>query len=113
MPGRRGLALTSGHLAYTGAVMSHPDAGLDDRDQELLDFERDWPAHEGRKGHAIRTQFGITPARYYQLLHRVLDLPAAAAYDPLTVKRLRRRRDERARKRADDAVGGDPGPPQR
>lgn len=70
------------------------------RERGLLDFERDWRAHEGRKEQAVRERFGISAARYYQLLNAVLDLPAARDYDPLLVARLRRRRDTRARARA-------------
>lgn len=73
--------------------------GLDARERDLLDFERDWRAHAGRKDRAIRDRFAVTPARYYQLLNRLLDRPEALAYDPLTVKRLRRRRDQRLRRR--------------
>lgn len=84
-------------------------AGLTARGRALLDFERDWSAHEGRKSTAIREQFAITPARYYQLLQGLVDIPAAAAYDPLTVKRLRRRRDDRARRRSTTTLGERPG----
>lgn len=73
--------------------------GLERRAQTLLDFERDWPAYEGRKVAAIRARFGFSASRYYELLNRIIDLPAARAYDPLTVGRLRRRRDERERQR--------------
>ncbi|MDP9405305.1 MAG: DUF3263 domain-containing protein [Actinomycetota bacterium] len=80
-------------------------SGLDERARAVLDFERNWPAHRGAKDEAIRRAFGVTPARYYQLLARIVELPAAAAYDPLTVKRLRRRRDERRSKRTARALG--------
>jgi len=73
---------------------------LDRRTQELLEFERDWAAHEGGKARAIRERFGFTPARYYQLLARSIDNPAAEAFDPLTVRRLRRRRAERIAEQA-------------
>jgi hypothetical protein len=78
---------------------------IEERAREVLDFERDWQAYEGRKNTAIRERFGITPARYYQLLNRALDDPEAEAHDPLTVRRLRRRRDERVRRRAARAFG--------
>lgn len=73
---------------------------LEQRERELLDFERDWATHAGRKEAAIRARFGISAARYYQLVNRLLDRPEALSYDPLTVKRLCRRRDERVRRRA-------------
>ena len=77
----------------------------DDRVCALLDFERDWAAHQGDKGGAITERFGISAARYYQLIARVIDDPAALAYDPLTVRRLRRRRDERRSQRTARALG--------
>ena len=80
-------------------------SGLSARERALLDFERDWRAHQGRKEEAIRERFGVSAARYYQLLNRLLDEPAAAAYDPLVVTRLRRRRDRRARERTARALG--------
>jgi hypothetical protein len=77
----------------------------DDRLEALLDFERNWAAHEGDKEAAVRSAFGFSAARYYQLLARLIDDPAAMAYDPLTVRRLRRRRDERRSRRTARALG--------
>jgi hypothetical protein len=70
---------------------------LDERARALLDFERDWARHQGRKGAAIRECLGIAPGRYYQLLNALIDDPRAAAHDPLVVRRLRRRREQRRR----------------
>ncbi len=78
---------------------------LDERARALLDFERDWTTHEGKKDTAIRRAFGFSAARYYQLLARVVELPGAAAHDPLTVKRLQRRRDTRRSRAAARALG--------
>lgn len=81
------------------------DTPVDDRGRALLDFERDWAAYEGGKNAAIRERFGFTPARYYQLLTRLIDSPEAAVYDPLTVRRLLRRRDERQARRTARSLG--------
>lgn len=89
--------------------MDDHDGPLDERDQALLDFERDWSAHAGHKDEAVRARFGISSARYYQLLNRVLTRPAALAYDPLTVRRLRRRREQRSAQRAGRTLGERPG----
>jgi hypothetical protein len=78
---------------------------LGQRARAMLDFERDWRVHEGRKEQAIRERFDISPARYYQLLARVIEHPAAEVHDPLTVRRLRRRREERSRRRTARALG--------
>lgn len=86
---------------------AHP-SGLGERERAVLDFERDWRAHQGAKEEAIRETFGISPARYYQLLARVTERDAAFTYDPLLVARLRRRRGERERERTARALGERP-----
>ena len=68
---------------------------LDDRDRSILDFEREWWQHPGAKEDAIRQTFGLSPARYYQILSKLMDSEQALAYDPMLVKRLHRVRDER------------------
>lgn len=60
---------------------------------ELLDFEEQWPRWSGSKDEAIRARFGVTPARYFQLLHRTIDTAEAIEANPMLVRRLRRRRD--------------------
>lgn len=72
---------------------------LTDRDREVLDFERDWRRHLAGKGAAIRQRFGVSPQRYYQILARLAGSDAAFAYDPLTVARVRRRRERRGARR--------------
>jgi hypothetical protein len=71
------------------------DDALDDRGRQVLAFERQWWRHAGAKEQAIRDTFGLSPTRYYQLLNRLLDEPAALAHDPLLVSRLRRLRGSR------------------
>ena len=68
---------------------------LSDRERAILDFEGQWRRHAGAKEEAIRAELGLSPARYYQLLGRLIDEVAALAYDPMLVKRLRRTRDAR------------------
>ena len=75
-------------------------AVLGDRDRAILEFERQWWRHAGAKEEAIRRQFGVGPTAYYQLLSRLLDDPAALAYDPMLVKRLQRQRASRRRQRS-------------
>lgn len=72
-----------------------PVPALSDRDAAILSFEASWPRHSGAKEEAIRAQLGITPARFYQLLGRIIDTESALAHDPLLVGRLRRIRDAR------------------
>ncbi len=80
-------------------------AVLDGRSKEILDFERGWWKSPGTKERAVRERFGLSPARYYQLLNRLVDSPEALAYDPMLVKRLRRLRVARRRQRFEGNLG--------
>jgi len=81
---------------------------LTERERAMLDFEREWWQSDGRKDDGIRARFDCAPSSYYRALQAVIDLDAAAAYDPLTVRRLRRQRDVRRRNRI-DGRRADPG----
>ena len=72
-------------------------AGMDDHEREILDFEHRWWKYPGAKEQAVRTQFGISATRYYQLLNALIDRSEALAHDPLLVRRLRRQRSRRLR----------------
>ena len=72
---------------------------LSARDRAIIDFERTWWSLPGSKEAAIRKGLGLSATRYYQLLNALLDGAAALEYDPLTVKRARRQRDDRRRAR--------------
>ncbi len=74
-------------------------ATLSERDRAILDFEGEWRRHAGAKEEAVRAELGLTPARYYQLLGRLIDTSEALEYDPMLVKRLRRLRDHRSAER--------------
>jgi hypothetical protein len=67
--------------------------------REILDFEAKWWQLGVSKELAIRDRFGISPARYYQRLNRLIELPEALEYDPMLVRRLRRLREARRKKR--------------
>lgn len=73
--------------------------GLSERDLSVLAVERRGWSGPGMKERAIREQLEMSPTRYYQLLNALLDDPRALAHDPVTVNRLRRRREaQRARR---------------
>ncbi len=72
---------------------------LSDRDRAILALESQWPRHGGAKEEAIRNVLGMSPARYYQLLGRLIDTEQALEHDPLLVRRLRRLREHRADQR--------------
>lgn len=69
------------------------------RERAVLDFERRRWKHAGAKEQAIRDTFDLSATRYYQILNALLDNPAALAYAPALVLRLRRIRDSRQRAR--------------
>jgi hypothetical protein len=77
-----------------------PPTALSARDAAILDFERRWWRHAGAKEESIREVFGLSAARYYQLLNVVIDSPDAVRRDPMLVGRLHRARDERTGARA-------------
>lgn len=82
-------------------------AGLDERDREVLAFERQWWKYAGAKEQAIRELFDMSATRYYQVLNALIDSPAALAHDPMLVKRLRRMRSTRQRARSARRLGAD------
>jgi hypothetical protein len=65
-----------------------------------LDFEARWFKYAGAKEARIRELFDDSATRYYQRLNRLIDDPAAIAYNPLVVKRLQRLRDVRTVQRS-------------
>jgi hypothetical protein len=76
------------------------DDGLTERERQVLAFERQWWKHAGAKEQAIRDLFDVSATRYYRMLNALLDNPAALAYDPVLVARLRRLRATRSRGRS-------------
>lgn len=66
---------------------------LNERERAVLDFESSCRLRGWAKEEQIRETLGMSPARYYQLLMRMLDAVDAQAYDPMLIKRLRRLRD--------------------
>lgn len=57
---------------------------------ELLDFAHRHPSIRGTVEERIRTELGVTPARYCQLLHRAAATLEGQAYDPITAHRVLR-----------------------
>ncbi len=77
-----------------------PQTELDETELRLLAFERAWADKVGNREAAIRAEFGVSSARYYQMLYALIDSPLAVRHDPLLVRRLQRLRDSRRRARA-------------
>ncbi len=78
---------------------------LSERDQAILEFERQWWKYAGAKESAVREQFDMSATRYYQVLNSLLDRPEALAHDPMLVRRLRRLRSQRQRQRSAQRLG--------
>ncbi len=67
-------------------------ASLSDADRALLDVEAHVFRSVGAKEKRIREVLGMTSVRYHVRLNQLLDDPAALAYAPALVHRLRARR---------------------
>jgi hypothetical protein len=78
------------------------------RERAVLDFEREWWKLPGRKNVEIRARFAMSSSSYYRMLHALLERPEAGAYDPLTVLRVRKRREQARRVRI-EGRRADPG----
>jgi ABC-type uncharacterized transport system ATPase subunit len=83
----------------TGEPSDEPSDELTDEQRAMLEFERDWPVKKAGKGEAIRVQFAMSLARYYQVLGSVIVTEEALKFDPLLVKRLLRQQEDRRRSR--------------
>ena len=81
---------------------------LSAHERALIDFEREWWQLGSRKDVSIRARFEISASSYYRSLHLLVDRPDAEAYDPLTVRRIRRRREQVRRVRI-EGRRADPG----
>jgi hypothetical protein len=79
----------------------------DDLWRQILDFERDWWRAAVPKEVAVRRRFGLSSARYHQLLNRLIDRPEALEYDPMLVRRLLRLREGRRRRRLARRLGAE------
>ncbi len=61
--------------------------------EALLEFESRWPRHTPDKTEAVRRELGITPIRFYQLLHRAVSSIDGIRADPITARLVRERID--------------------
>ena len=82
------------------------DTELTDLDRDILELEQDWVSHAGAKDAAVMARFGMSPTDYHRHLTRIIDLPAAEAYAPRLVRRLRRQRSTRQEQRAARRIAG-------
>lgn len=92
--------------APTPTVGHVSDPNLSDRDREILEFERLHWRYPAAKETAVMDRFGLTITRYLQIRDRLIDDPAAMAYDAQLVKRLRRLRESRREVRTSRHAAG-------
>ena len=97
--------MDAGVDATAATATAASGASLSERDQRILEFERQWWRYAGAKEQAIRELFDCSATRYYQLLNALIDDPAALRADPMLVKRLRRMRSARQRARSARRLG--------
>ena len=69
------------------------------RERAMLDFEREWWQLPGRKNVEIRARFAMSASSYYRALNVLVERPESLDYDPLNVRRLRKRREQARRER--------------
>lgn len=97
---------TINNVTEAARAVSPDNSGvLAERDQRILEFERQWWKFAGAKEQAIREQFDMSATRYYQVLNSLIDLPEALNFDPMLVKRLQRMRAARQRARSARRLG--------
>jgi hypothetical protein len=68
---------------------------LTDDQRAMLDFEREHWRYPAGKETEVRQRFDVSLVSYQKRLNALLDEPAALAYAPSTVRRLRRLRQKR------------------
>lgn len=90
----RGRRASPPRRARKGSRMTAPT------ERQLLEFEAKNRRHTTRKEAEIPRQLGITAARYYQLLNRLIWLEEALEIDPMLTNALRRKSMQKQRDRA-------------
>ena len=87
----------------------HGASELSPRERAVIDFERTWwQLGASAKADAIREHLGLSGTRYYEVLRRLCESPAARAYDPLVIHRVRRDRIRRRRARFEGPTASRP-----
>jgi hypothetical protein len=64
---------------------------MTDTEMAILDFERQWWCHAGAKDQEVAQRWGMTASEYDSRLIAIAVRPEAMTYDPITVRRIRRR----------------------
>jgi hypothetical protein len=64
---------------------------MTDTEMAILDFERQWWRHAGARDQEVTQLWGMTASEYDSRLLAIAVRPEAMTYDPVTVRRIRRR----------------------
>lgn len=75
--------------------MNPDERHLSERDRTVLDIEAGWWSAEVSKAELVARRLDMSLTRFHEILDALVDDPAAEAYDPLLVRRLRRHRERR------------------
>lgn len=76
-------------LSLSEQTLGRSEQTLSRSEQDILAFESRWTKHTPMKERAIVSALGMSAARYYQLLHRIVQRPAAIKDDPFLTARVR------------------------
>jgi len=79
---------------------------ISERQQAMLEFERNFWNFDEPKESLIRARFQCSADEYYAELNDLLELPEAMDHDPLVVRRLQRQRIRRRRERFETGTEG-------
>lgn len=79
--------------------LRHSVGVIDERQQAILDFERNFWTFDEPKERLIRARFQCSENEYYEELAALIEDPAARDHDPLVVRRLQRQRTRRVAER--------------
>lgn len=72
---------------------------ITEQDQGILALAGAQFKYPAAREQQAQTEFGLSGTRFWQEVNRILDMPAAVAWDPHTVARLNRQRQQRHRPR--------------
>lgn len=72
---------------------------MNDQDKQILALAGEQFKYSASREARAREELGLSGVRFWQEVNRILDLPAAHAWDPHTVARLKDQRVQRSRRR--------------
>jgi hypothetical protein len=79
---------------------------ISERQQAMLEFERNFWTFDEPKEILVRGRFQCSADDYYAELNDLLEQPEALEHDPLVVRRLQRQRKRRRRDRLETGTEG-------